>query len=77
MGKVKQTKTRAELETMISDGLRDYAAPKGLSFSIACDGKTWRPIMDAAPGEIANHVDWLAKAVQISDKLKAQFDLAD
>lgn len=76
-GPLKEKKTRAELKTMIVAELSQHDAPAGISFSIVDDGENWRPMSVETPEEIADHAEWIARAVQIADQLKLKYQLAD
>lgn len=74
---MKEQKTKVELEALIASELIAHDAPPGVVFEVHPDGDSWRPILAAVTTTILGQEEWIARAVQICDRLKTKYDLKD
>ena len=73
---MKSAKTADELRTMILAELAEHATvPPGFEFSVIPDGDTFRA-MAAADRDHAEFGEFIAKAVEIGDRLAHNYRLA-
>lgn len=74
---MKEQKTKVELEALLATEMIAHDAPSGIVFEVCHDGDSWRPVIAAVTTTVLAQEEWVARAVQICDRLKSKYDLKD